>query len=176
MIKKINPLKKLNLGCKKDIREGYINLDILPFKGVNVQHDLNKFPYPFEDNYFDEIICKHVLEQTDDWKKVIKELYRISKNKAKWSIEVPYYNSVIAFNPHNKHFFTPSSFNIYDKKRIDLFGKPLEKPFYEIKNIKLIPSFLGRFVPPRLRNFMGMMIGNLVMWITFEIEVIGSRR
>jgi len=162
------PLKKLNLGCSYNIREGYVNLDILPFKGVNVQHDLNKFPYPFEDNYFDEIICRRVLEQTDDWQKVIKELHRISKNEAKWTIEVPYYNSSIAFNPHNKHFFRPDSFEIYNKKRTDPFGKPL----YEIKNVKLIPSFLGRFILPRLRNFIGMMIGNLVSWIVVEVEVI----
>ena len=46
---------KLNLGCGRDIREGYVNLDKAGLDGVDVVHDLNVFPYPFEDNEFDEI-------------------------------------------------------------------------------------------------------------------------
>jgi len=63
------PLKKLNLGCSYNIREDYVNLDILPFKGANVQHDLNKFPYPFEDNYFDIfysiIVLQHIINEKE---------------------------------------------------------------------------------------------------------------
>ena len=39
---------KLNLGCGKDIKEGYINLDIVDYGGNQI-HDINKFPYPFAD-------------------------------------------------------------------------------------------------------------------------------
>jgi len=63
------PLKKLNLGCNKNIRKGYTNLDILPFKGVNVQHDLNKFPYPFEDKYFyifySITVLQHIINEKE---------------------------------------------------------------------------------------------------------------
>lgn len=48
--------KKLNLGCGKDIKKEYVNLDIRKFPGVDIIHDLNKFPYPFKDDSFDEII------------------------------------------------------------------------------------------------------------------------
>ena len=40
---------KLNLGCGKDIRHGYVNLDIVNYGGNQI-HDINAFPYPFEDN------------------------------------------------------------------------------------------------------------------------------
>ena len=52
--------KKLNLGCGKDIKGGYINLDVVDYGG-NMIHDINTFPYPFEDNTFDEIFASHIL-------------------------------------------------------------------------------------------------------------------
>jgi len=47
--------KKLHLGCGKIIKEGYVNLDIQKLPGVDVIHDLNKFPYPFKDNSFQNL-------------------------------------------------------------------------------------------------------------------------
>lgn len=71
--------KKLNVGCGKDYRDGWINLD---YDGkCDVKHDLNKFPYPFEDNYFDYILCSHTLEHVLEPLKVAKELHRILKRK-----------------------------------------------------------------------------------------------
>ncbi len=57
---------KLNLGCGKQIKEDYTNLDKVALEGVDVVHDLDVFPYPFRDNTFDEILCSHVLEHVDE--------------------------------------------------------------------------------------------------------------
>ena len=35
-------MKKLNVGCGRDIREGYVNLDIVPFRGVDLICDLDE--------------------------------------------------------------------------------------------------------------------------------------
>ena len=51
----MNKTTKLNFGCGADIKKGYINLDKSKIKGVNVVHDLNKYPWPFPGNHFDEI-------------------------------------------------------------------------------------------------------------------------
>ena len=40
-------MKKLNLGCGNDIRQGYINLDVAELDGVDVVWDVNKLPLPF---------------------------------------------------------------------------------------------------------------------------------
>lgn len=48
---------KLNLGCGTDIRKGWINLDIAKLDGIDVIHDVNNVPLPFEDNTFDYVLC-----------------------------------------------------------------------------------------------------------------------
>jgi predicted SAM-dependent methyltransferase len=53
-------MNKLNLGCGKDIKDGYVNLDIVDYGGNKI-HDINSFLI-LRDNYFDEIYASHVLE------------------------------------------------------------------------------------------------------------------
>jgi ubiquinone/menaquinone biosynthesis C-methylase UbiE len=43
-------------------------------------YDFDIFPYPFEDNTFDEIFSAHFLEHVTDLGKVMEELTRIGKN------------------------------------------------------------------------------------------------
>ena len=105
---------KLNLGCGRDIREGYVNLDKVGLEGVDVVHDLNVFPYPFEDNEFDEIYCSHVLEHVDDLLGVVEELSRISKPGGRIKVVAPYFASQGAFNdPTHKRFFTYKTFGYF---------------------------------------------------------------
>jgi GDP-D-mannose dehydratase len=57
---------KINLGCGKDIREGWINMDKIDTPNVNIIHNLNEFPYPFGDNSIDYILMSHILEHLVD--------------------------------------------------------------------------------------------------------------
>ena len=63
-INKKNVLTKLNLGCGNDYMKGWTNLDILDVK-TDVSHNLNKFPWPFKNNTFNEILMKSVLEHVE---------------------------------------------------------------------------------------------------------------
>ena len=85
---------KLNLGCGNKIYDGYINVDKFDIYNVDIQHDLEKFPYPFEDNWVEEIILSHVLEHIgqnpDIFIKILKEFYRVCKNQALIKIAVPH--------------------------------------------------------------------------------------
>lgn len=55
----------LNLGCNRNARKGYINLDIEKFDGVDVVADL-EHQWPFEDEKFDHVmahdICEHIRQ------------------------------------------------------------------------------------------------------------------
>ena len=85
---------KLNLGCGSKIYEGYVNVDKFDLYNIDIQHDLEKFPYPFDDNSVDEIILSHVLEhigqEPDTFIRILKEFYRICKNQALIKIAVPH--------------------------------------------------------------------------------------
>ena len=53
---------KLNLGCGNKLLKGYINLDKFNYYKCDVTHDLEKFPYPFNNDSVNEILLSHVLE------------------------------------------------------------------------------------------------------------------
>jgi len=85
---------KLNLGCGSKKLDGYINIDKYDAYNPDIIHDLEKFPYPFEDNSVDEILLSHVLEHIgqnpDMFNSIIKEFYRICVHGAKIDIRVPH--------------------------------------------------------------------------------------
>ena len=99
-------MKRLNIGCGADGKEGYINLDIAKLKGVDVVHDLQKLPWPFKDNEFDYINAEQILEHLNDIPSILIELWRVTKAGGKIHIEVPHYASPGAwFDLTHKHPF-----------------------------------------------------------------------
>ena len=108
-------MNKLNLGCGSDIKKGWINLDSLELAGVNVVHNLEKTPLPFEDNFFDEILCQDVLEHLE-YVPLMKELYRILKPNGQLNIRVPHFTSKNNFiDPTHKKRFSCATFNFFIK-------------------------------------------------------------
>jgi len=104
-------LKKLNLGCDKNYKEGYINLDINKNVKTDIIHNLNIFPYPFEDNYFDEIYCSHILEHVKNFLGCLKELERILKKGGILHIIVPHFSDGIGYGDiEHKRFFGYKTF------------------------------------------------------------------
>ena len=85
---------KLNLGCGNKIMEGYVNVDKFNLYDIDIKHDLERFPYPFETESVEEIILSHVLEHIGQdpnvFIEILKEFYRICKNQALINIAVPH--------------------------------------------------------------------------------------
>ena len=107
-------MNKLNLGCGKDIKDGYINLDIVDYGG-NMIHDINSFPYPFEENYFDEIYASHILEHLDNFHNSITELYRILKPNGMLIVYAPFFLNTKYFGePDHKIPFSIRTFDNYE--------------------------------------------------------------
>lgn len=107
-------MKKLNLGCGKDLKEGYINIDAVDYGG-NLIHDLNFFPYPFDDNTFDEIYCSHILEHLNNFHNTITELYRIAKPNCIINVYAPFFLNTKYFGePDHKIPFSIRTFDNYE--------------------------------------------------------------
>jgi len=106
---------KLDIGCGISKRDGFMGIDIIPLISVDVVHDLNQFPYPLEGNCTSEVWMDNVLEHLEKPLQVVEEIFRISKNKAKITISVPYFRSWYAtIDPTHRNFFGVNWFNYFD--------------------------------------------------------------
>lgn len=86
-------------------------------------HDLNKYPYPFENNSVDLLEANHVLEHLDRPFSVMKEMHRILKPGGRLIIRVPHFSRGFTHAEHS-HGFDVSFPNYFNKKfaRIGYFG------------------------------------------------------
>ena len=102
---------KLNLGgglLHEGNRKDFVNVDIL--KGSDVEHDLNKAPYPFKDNSIDFIYCSHCLEHLKEPELFFNECQRIMKKGARLHIIVPHYKHAWAYsNFGHRGFYEPNA-------------------------------------------------------------------
>lgn len=83
----------LDVGCGTDKVPGAIGIDKLSLPTVDVVHDLDAFPWPFQSDSFSHIVCKHSLNHCSDFVKAIEEIYRIAKPDAVVEILAPHYTS-----------------------------------------------------------------------------------
>ena len=177
----------LNIGCGRDIKKStehnkWINMDKSKIEGVDICHDLDNVPWPFKDNYFDEIYAKDSIEHLKDLFNTMKEIHRISKKGAKVRIIVPYWHSSAAFYTNHNYFFnidSLKSFTESDRSYDSFYGFKLEK-------VDLIPSKIGWLIPPipipkflfpnvkDLRHLFSYLFGEIILKIYFELEVINK--
>lgn len=97
---------RLNVGCGPDIKKGWTNLDYNGNYGPDVVHDLDSFPYPFENDCFDVIYCSHVLEHVADLFRTLDELFRILRPGGVLHIRVPHFSNGNGYNDltHRRFF------------------------------------------------------------------------
>lgn len=83
----------LDVGCGKDKLPGALGVDLCDLPGVDVVHDLDQYPWPFEDNSFDHVVCRHSLSHLGNFVRAIEEIHRIAKRGAIVEILAPHYAS-----------------------------------------------------------------------------------
>jgi SAM-dependent methyltransferase len=170
-------IKALNLGCGFVKIKNAVNVDKYENCKPDVVHDLNEFPYPFEDESFDTIYLDHVLEHLEDWWGVLRECGRILKPGGWCLVFLPDESTshALAYRDH-LHVFTVVSFhnfdgacmsrtgtNAYARQEIDEHGViPLRLAYY-----KRVPfgkyawmdrfgfRWILRFCCNHMRNFVG---------------------
>lgn len=95
--------------------EDTILLDIHKFANIDVAHDLNVIPWPFQDGEFKHMNASHVLEHLNTFPAVMDEAWRLLNPGGSFMIQVPYAGDLeMAFtDPTHTRFFTEWSFLNY---------------------------------------------------------------
>jgi SAM-dependent methyltransferase len=92
-------LLKLDLGCGKNKREGFLGVDSRQFDGkVDVVHDLTT-PWPWADGSVEEAHCSHFIEHLTGPQRVhfVNELYRVLIPGGKATVVTPHWASNRAY-------------------------------------------------------------------------------
>lgn len=99
----------LNVGCGNRIIPGAVNHDRVKHRAeVDVVHNLNVLPWPFEDSSFEKIVALAVLEHLDiDLVASLNECHRILAPGGELVIKLPLQDGSNAYDdPTHRWFFT----------------------------------------------------------------------
>lgn len=149
---------RLNIGCGKDYREGWLNVDLSPRVKADRYFDAFTFPWKLPSSHFEEVVVSHLVEHIPHDVKgntgagffvFFEEIYRILKLGGRVIVKVPYWkhaNAIIDpthtrvvhaksfdfFSPdHPKHYQTKANFLMSSSKtlREDRIGRYLKSHF-----------------------------------------------
>jgi SAM-dependent methyltransferase len=111
---------RLDIGCGSNKMPGFIGIDILPLKGVDIVHDLEETPWPLPDECVLTATASHVLEHINPHKgvfiNVMNEIWRVLKRDGQFAFVVPHASShgyaqdpthVNMINETTMHYFDP---------------------------------------------------------------------
>ncbi len=177
---------KLNLGCGRKYKKGWLNVDLNPLYNADKRFNVANFPYPLQDSTVQEILCSHILEHftTSQFMNFLNEAYRISKRNGIIVIKVPFYNNAVHLaNWDHKLGFEFNTFKkICENKEKTLIFTDFNGTTHKIDltyNFKLLsvkskPSKIGKFIPNifRFREYLSYVLGQITEEITYVLRVI----
>lgn len=172
---------KLNVGCGKDIRPDYVNLDVADLPGVDTVHDLTKFPWPFANNSFDAIELINVLEHLPDTIATLEELHRIARHDAEITVRVPFWNSPdMLADPTHKRSFSERTLNFFDPA----YPECNDRPYYTSARFSIVRKScyikffyylkLGSPLLTKPLFFLARYLGAVVWVIEFDLRAVKS--
>lgn len=117
-------MKKLNLGCGFDKREGFLNVDHFPECAPDQLLDIESTPWALPTNQFEHVLLKHVLEHVgagfNVFAAVMRELYRVTAPGGVIEIHVPHFkHDTYWSDPTHVRGFTVLTFEMMSKKKND---------------------------------------------------------
>lgn len=130
----------VNLGCGRKPLPGAVNVDVVAMPDVDVVHDLDVFPWPFDTATFDEVHAAHIFEHVQDPLGFMAECHRILTPGGLLRIEVPHWKSPNAFtDPTHRRFCTEDTFRYWVPGNwlSDLAGEAYHRGclFDEVENV-----------------------------------------
>lgn len=112
---------KLNIGGGDKRYEGFLNIDYDSHCNPDFLFNIEKDPWPFEDNSVDAIIAHHILEHLGEgYFHVMKEMYRVCKPNTLIDIVVPHHrHNHFHDDPTHRRPITVGGMWLFSKKYND---------------------------------------------------------
>jgi SAM-dependent methyltransferase len=163
-------MKILDLGCGPyGKKEGAIGVDIHPAPHVDLVHDLNNYPYPFEASQFDHIEMSHIIEHVFEPAKLMDEVHRIAKPDATIRIITPHYTSQLSYGDltHFHHFGYVTFTTLCNSGKFRIEKKKIWfTDFYKVIGV----AFLANLFPRRWEKYVSFMFP--AMYVEVFLKVI----
>lgn len=130
---------RLNVGCGTDIRDGWVNLDVAPLPGVDVVHDLNDLPLPFENDRFGEIACRDVLEHVD-YPPLLRELHRVLRPGGRLLVQAPHFTSrAVYLDPTHRTAFAIDTLRFFvDEEHFGVRSYYFDFHFSSVESARIV--------------------------------------
>jgi SAM-dependent methyltransferase len=104
----------LDVGCGVNKYAGAIGVDRNADTAADVICDLDRFPYPFRENSFDEIRAVHVIEHVADVMRTMEEFHRLLRPGGTVYIATPHYTDFSSFcDPTHRWHLNSFSFRYF---------------------------------------------------------------
>jgi len=110
----------LNLGCGRDVRDGWVNVDRQWFEGVDIIWNLDDTPWPFKGESTDRIDALDVFEHVADIVSVMDECHRVLRQGGVLRVRGPLANG-------SHHWIDPTHRRAFVAESLDYFCRNTER-------------------------------------------------
>jgi SAM-dependent methyltransferase len=126
------PMRLLDVGCGLNKYPGAIGIDRNPHTNADVLCDLDRVPYPFASESFDQIRAVHVIEHVSDVIQTMEEFHRLLKPGGRLYLATPHYTDFSSFcDPTHRWHLNSFSFRYFGENHGG-FGYYTRAKFREI--------------------------------------------
>ena len=149
---------KLDIGCGRNKRPGFVGLDCVAGEGVDIVHDLTVFPWPVESNTVEAMVMFDVLEHLPDTVGTFNELHRIALPGCRVEITYPYWRSfgcysdpthVRFFNEYMIEYFLSSDSSTRNERKFSYYTDK----HWKLISRRLITYPFLKWMPDRFLSF-----------------------
>ena len=112
---------RLDIGCGEAKNAGCVGMDRRKVKGVDIVHDIEKLPWPLEDDSVIQIYASHIIEHIKPWLfiDIMDEMWRVMKEGGQVAISAPYGASRgFQQDPTHCNMVNESTFNYFDPRSL----------------------------------------------------------
>lgn len=159
----------LDLGCgPHSKKEGSVGVDITAAPHVDLVHDLNRIPYPFENDRFDYIEMSHIIEHLQQPAQAMEEVHRIAKPGATIRIITPHYASQLSYGDltHFHHFGYVTFTTLCNSGKFKIDKKKLWfTDFYKVLGL----AALANLFPRRWEKYLAFMVPALYVEVFLRV-------